>query len=67
MINWLFYTLPESRRLHYLICLWIALVIIPHYVLNMLFTIPMQFLNFICYDILYYYFLKNGHFGDEGK
>lgn len=64
MINWLLYTIPENKRLHYFISLWLALVIIPHYVLGMIFTIPMQFLNFIFYDILYYVFLKMGKFDD---
>ena len=64
MINWLFYTLPEKRRLHYLISLWVALVIVPYYILGMVFTIPMQFINFICYDILYYYLLGKGLFND---
>jgi hypothetical protein len=62
MMNWVFYTVPENRRLHYLICLWVALVIIPHYVLGMAFTIPMQFINFISYDIVYYYLLRKGFF-----
>jgi hypothetical protein len=62
MMNWVFYTVPENRRLHYLICLWVALVIIPHYVLGMAFTIPMQFINFISYDIVYYYLLRKGLF-----
>jgi len=64
MINWLFYTVPANRRIHYLLCLWIALVIIPHYVLGIVFTIPMQFINFISYDILYYYLLRIGLFND---
>jgi hypothetical protein len=64
MINWLFYTLPEKRRLHYLISLWVALVIVPYYILGMVFTIPMQFINFICYDILYYYLLRKGFFNN---
>jgi hypothetical protein len=64
MINWLFFTLPESKRLHYLISLWIALVIIPHYVFDMTFTVPMQFMNFICYDVLYYYLLRIGIWND---
>jgi hypothetical protein len=64
MTNWLFYTLPENRRLHYLICLWIALVIIPHYVLDMIFTVTMQSINFISYDIVYYYLLRKGFFND---
>ena len=58
MMTWLFYTIPENKRVHYLICLWVAIVIIPDYVLGMSFTIPMQFMNFICYDVLYYYLLK---------
>jgi hypothetical protein len=64
MLNWLFYTLPEKRRLHFLICLWVALVITPHYILGMVFTIPMQFINFLCYDILYYYLLGKGFFNN---
>jgi hypothetical protein len=64
MINWLFYTIPANKRLHYLICLWVALVIMPQYVLGMIFTIPMQFLNFIFYDIVYYVFLKMEKFND---
>lgn len=64
MINWLFYTLPENRRLHYLICLWVALVIIPHYVFDMIFTVTMQSINFISYDIVYYYLLRKGLFND---
>ena len=64
MSNWLFYTIPANKRLHYLICLWAALVIIPQYLLGVIFTIPMQFLNFIFYDILYYVFLKMEKFND---
>jgi hypothetical protein len=62
MINWLFYILPVNRRLHYLICLWISLVIIPHYVFDMIFTVTMQSINFISYDIVYYYLLRKGLF-----
>ncbi len=64
MMNWLFYTIPESKRTHYFICLWIALFIIPEYVMGMAFTIPMQFLNFMFYDLLYYVFLKMEKFDD---
>jgi hypothetical protein len=64
MINWLFYTIPENKRLHYFISLYLALAIIPEYVLGMIFTIPMQFLNFIFFDILYYVFLKIEKFDD---
>ena len=64
MIKWLFYTIPDNRRTHYFICLWLALFIIPEYVLGMAFTIPMQFMNFVFYDILYYIFLKTGKFND---
>ena len=64
MINWLFYIVPENKRLHYIICLWVALFIIPEYVIGLAFTIPMQFLNFIFYDILYYVFLKMEKFDD---
>lgn len=64
MINWLFYTIPSNKRTHYFICLWLALFIIPEYVMRMAFTIPMQFLNFIFYDILYFIFLKIEKFND---
>jgi hypothetical protein len=62
MMKWLFYTIPENKQLHYLICMWLVLYIIPEFVLSLAFTVLAQFINFICYDILYYYFLKNGHF-----
>lgn len=64
MINWLFYTIPDNRRTHYFICLWLVLFIIPEYVMGMAFTIPMQFLNFMFYDLLYYVFLKMDKFND---
>lgn len=62
MTNWLLYTIPEERQLHYLICLFIALVVVPDFILNVAFTITHQFLNFLGYDVLYYYMLKRGYF-----
>ena len=64
MINWLFYTIPNNKRTHYFICLYLALFIIPEYIMGMTFTISMQFFNFVFYDILYYIFLKTGKLGD---
>jgi len=64
MRNWIFYTIPGEKIIHYFICLYLALFIIPEYVIGMAFTIPMQFLNFIWYDILYYVFLKMEKFND---
>ncbi len=58
MLNWLFYTIPPNRRIHYGICLWLVLWIIPEYLLKIQFTILMQFINFITYDIMYYQMLK---------
>jgi len=63
MINWVFYTLPKNKRIHYFVCLWLSLVVIPSlfpekYSLN----ITQSALNFICYDILYYFLLIRGHF-----
>jgi hypothetical protein len=58
MLNWLFYTIPPNRRIHYGICLWLCLWIIPEYLLKIQFTILMQFINFITYDIMYYQMLK---------
>ena len=54
MLNWLFYTIPEDKRMHYGICLWLCILIIPEYLLQMKFTVVMQFINFITYYILYY-------------
>ena len=56
MFNWLFYTIPENKRMHYGICLWLCIFIIPEYLLQMKFT------NFITYDILYYHMLKRSVF-----
>ena len=64
MRNWIFYTIPGEKIIHYFICLYLALFIIPEYVIGMAFTISMQFLNFIFYDILYYVFLKMEKFND---
>ena len=62
MLNWLFYTIPEDKRMHYGICLWLCILIIPEYLLQMKFTVVMQFINFINYDILYYHMLKRSIF-----
>lgn len=68
MLNWLFYTIPEDKRIHYGICLWLCILIIPEYLLQMKFTVVMQFINFITYDILYYRMLKiESQFNDEDK
>ncbi|NBP55258.1 hypothetical protein EBU71_01730 [bacterium] len=58
MLNWLFYTIPERKRIHYGICLWLVMWIIPEYLLKVHFTVVMQFINFITYDILYFQMLK---------
>lgn len=58
MLNWLFYTIPERKRIHYGICLWLVMWIIPEYLLKVHFTVVMQFINFITYDILYFRMLK---------
>ncbi len=58
MLNWLFYTIPVKRRIHYGICLWLVMWIIPEYLLKVHFTVVMQFINFITYDILYFQMLK---------
>jgi hypothetical protein len=63
MMNWLFYTLPENKRSHYFICLWISLVFIPSLFPDKFsFNITQSALNFICYDILYYFLLTKGYF-----
>lgn len=68
MLNWLFYTIPNKRRIHYGICLWLVLFIIPEFLLKMQFTIVMQFINFITYDLLYYRMLKiESQFNDEDE
>lgn len=54
MMNWVFYTIPSNRRIHYGICLWLVMFIIPNFLLGMHFTMLQQFINFIFYDILYY-------------
>ena len=58
MLNWVFYTIPPNRRIHYGICLWLVMWIIPEYVLGIQFTTIMLFVNFITYDILYFQMLK---------
>jgi hypothetical protein len=62
MMTWLLYTLPENKRTTYLIGLWLALVIVPDIILRSHFSTPQQFINFLCYDVVYYYMLKKGYF-----
>jgi hypothetical protein len=54
MLNWLFFTIPANRRVHYFFCLCLVIWIIPEYLFKMQFTMLMQFINFITFDILYY-------------
>lgn len=67
MLNWLFYTIPEKKRIHYGICLWLVLWIIPEYLLKIEFTVLMQFINFITYDIMYYFMLKHEAFNRDDE
>ncbi len=68
MLNWLFYTIPEKKKIHYGICLWLVMWIIPEYLLKVHFTVVMQFINFITYDILYFNMLKaEAKFKDDNE
>jgi hypothetical protein len=58
MTKWLFYRVPDHRRLHYVLCIFMISVIIPEFVMGITFTNLGHFLNFLFFDILYYVFLK---------
>ena len=58
MINWLFYTVPEHRKMHYAIMMFLIMFVVPVYLLGLRFTMLGNLVNFLIYDFLYYKMLQ---------
>ena len=54
MINWLFYSVPEHRKMHYAIMMFLIMFVVPVYLLGLRFTMLGNLVNFLLYDFLYY-------------
>jgi hypothetical protein len=54
MLNWLFWSVPINRRIHYIICMVLLLWIVPEYIFLVQLSVLGQVINFICYDLIYY-------------
>ena len=58
MINWLFYSVPEHRKMHYAIMMFLIMFVVPVYLLGLRFTMLGNLVNFLIYDFLYYKMLQ---------
>ena len=58
MINWLFYTVPEQRKMHYATMMLLIMLVVPKYILGLHFTMLGNLINFLIYDFLYYKMLQ---------
>lgn len=58
MINWLFYAVPEHRKMHYAIMMALIMFVVPVYLLGLHFTMLGNLMNFLIYDFLYYKMLQ---------
>lgn len=54
MINWIFYSVPEYKKTHYVFIMFIMMVIVPKYLFGLQFTMLGNFINFLIYDFIYY-------------
>lgn len=58
MIDWLFYALPEHKKVHYATMMFIIMLVVPKYLLGINFTVLGNLINFLIYDFLYYKMLQ---------
>lgn len=54
MTNWLFYAVPERRKMNYAITMFLIMIVVPKYLLGLHFTMLGNLVNFLIYDFLYY-------------
>jgi len=52
------YKVPRRKIVHFLVCLFLVIFVIPKYFLKLEFTMLQQFFNILWYDILYWVMLK---------
>lgn len=58
MTNWLFYAVPEHKKVHYATMMLLIMLIVPKYLLGLQFTMLGNLINFLIYDFLYYKMLQ---------
>jgi len=54
MINWIFYSVPEHKKIHYAVVMFLMMFIVPKYLFGLHFTMLGNFINFLIYDFIYY-------------
>jgi len=64
-MNWLLYSVPEHRVMHYGILMMISTVFVPMYILDRQLESIHYFNNFIIFDVLYYIFFGKLNFTNE--
>lgn len=58
MISWLFYTVPEHKKMHYATMMFLIMLVVPKYILGINFTMLGNLINFLIYDFLYFKMLQ---------
>ena len=56
--NWLFWAVPEKYVMRYIVILWVALILIPHYIFGLYYTKLGIILNLVWYDLIFYGWVK---------
>ena len=56
--NWLFWAVPEKYAMKYIVILWLALILIPHYIFGLYYTKLGIILNLVWYDLIFYGWVK---------
>ena len=67
MTNWLFYTVPEHKKMNYAIVMFLMMLIVPKYLFGLYFTTLGHFVNFLIYDFIYYRMLQLEEFYRRNK
>ena len=58
MSNWLFYAVPEHKKMHYATIMFLIMFVLPKYLFGLQFTMLGNMVNFLIYDFLYYKMLQ---------
>lgn len=54
MEKWIFYSVPEHKKMHYVCVMFMMMIIVPKYLFDLQFTVLGNFINFLIYDFIYY-------------
>ena len=67
MNNWIFYAIPEHKKMHYIIVMFMMMIVVPKYLFGIQFTMLGNFINFLIYDLVYYQMLRIEQFLRRNK